>query len=245
MNKAVASGHRSGRRRAGGYRVRVSAWRGFTLIEILLATALLAAGLALAFATLRAATAVANRGESLAQRNERMRAVEGFLRARLSVARPVAFALDADSGLARRFAGDGEGVEFVADLPDYLGRGGPYLHRIRSERDGDGVRLVVEFRMVQGGAVIDGAASGGSESTAPEVIAPEVLADGLRAVHFRYRGMGADQRLGEWQSQWDAAEALPLQVEIQLQDRDGRAWPTLLVALPLAGRYALHGMGAQ
>lgn len=240
MNKAVASGHRSARRRAGGYRVRVSAWRGFTLIEILLATALLAAGLALAFATLRAATAVANRGESLAQRNERMRAVEGFLRARLSVARPVAFALDADSGLARRFAGDGEGVEFVADLPDYLGRGGPYLHRIRSERDGDGVRLVVEFRMVQGGAVIDAAASDGSRP-----IAPEILADGLRAVRFRYRGMGADQRLGAWQSQWDAAEALPLQVEVQLQDRDGRAWPTLLVALPLAGRYALHGMGAQ
>jgi general secretion pathway protein J len=240
VSKAAASGYRSARRRAGGYRVRVSAWRGFTLIEILLATALLAAGLALAFATLRAATAVANRGESLAQRNERMRAVEGFLRARLRVARPVAFALDPESGLAHRFAGDGEGVEFVADLPDYLGRGGPYLHRIRSERDGDGVRLVVEFRMVQGGAVIDDDASDGSRP-----IAPEILADGLRAVRFRYRGMGADQRLGEWQSQWDAAEALPLQVEVQLQDRDGRAWPTLLVALPLAGRYALHGMGAQ
>jgi general secretion pathway protein J len=240
VSKAAASGYRSARRRAGGYRVRVSAWRGFTLIEILLATALLAAGLALAFATLRAATAVANRSESLAQRNERMRAVEGFLRARLSVARPVAFALDADSGLARRFAGDGESVEFVADLPDYLGRGGPYLHRIRSERDGDGVRLLVEFRMVQGGAVIDGAASEGSDP-----IAPEVLVDDLRAVRFRYRGMGTDQRLGAWQSQWDAAEALPLQVEIQLQDRDGRPWPTLLVALPLAGRYALHGMGAQ
>ena len=41
--------------------------RGFTLIEILLATALLAAGLALAFATLRAAGATAERGEALAQ----------------------------------------------------------------------------------------------------------------------------------------------------------------------------------
>src|SRR5690606_33473967 len=52
--------------------------RGFTLIEILLATALLAAGLALAFATLRAAGATADRGEALAQRNEHMRAVLGF-----------------------------------------------------------------------------------------------------------------------------------------------------------------------
>jgi general secretion pathway protein J len=54
--------------------------RGFTLIEVLLATVLLAAGLALAFATLRSATAMVQRGESIAQRNERIRAVEGFLR---------------------------------------------------------------------------------------------------------------------------------------------------------------------
>lgn len=203
--------------------------RGFTLIEILLATALLAAGLALAFATLRAATAIASRGESLAQRNERMRAVEGFLRTRLAAARPVAFAIDRSSGLARRFAGDERQVEFVADLPDYLGRGGPYLHRFRSERDGDGVRLLVEFRMVQGGAVIE----------ERDPIAPEVLAEGLRSVRFRYRGMKADHRLGEWQSRWNAAEALPLQVEVQLQDRDGKVWPPLLVALPLVGRYAI------
>jgi general secretion pathway protein J len=217
--------------------------RGFTLIEILLATALLAAGLALAFATLRAATATANRGESLAQRNERMRAVEGFLRARLAAARPVAFAIDQGSGLARRFSGNATELDFVADLPDYLGRGGPYLHRIRVERAGDGMRLLVDFRMVQGGAVVEGATPGGSEP-----IAPEVLVDGLRSVQFRYRGLvadpGAGLRLGEWQSGWDAPEALPLQVEIRLQDRDGKNWPPLLVALPLAGKYA-YAAGAQ
>lgn len=216
--------------------------RGFTLIEILLATALLAAGLALAFATLRAATATANRGESLAQRNERVRAVEGFLRTRLAAARPVAFAIDRDSGLAQRFSGDATRLEFVADLPDYLGRGGPYLHRIRVERAGDGVRLLVDFRMAQGGAVVGDAVSGDGRP-----IAPEVLADGLRAVRFRYRGMVADPvaglRQGEWQPAWDAPEALPLQVEIRLQDRDGKDWPPLLVALPLAGRHAVVAGG--
>ena len=104
--------------------------RGFTLIEVLLATTLLAAGLALAFATLRAATTVANRGEALAQRSEHMRAVEGFLRHRLAAAQPIAFALDQDSGLASRFTGDETHMRFVADLPDYLGRGGPHLHDI-------------------------------------------------------------------------------------------------------------------
>src|SRR5690606_6560339 len=48
---------------------------GFTLIEVLLATVLLAAGLALAFATLTAANGTALRGERLANKSERMRAV--------------------------------------------------------------------------------------------------------------------------------------------------------------------------
>lgn len=203
--------------------------RGFTLIEILLATALLAAGLALAFATLRAAGATAERGEALAQRNERMRAVQGFLRARLSSARPVAFAVNTDSGLARRFTGDERELAFVADLPDYLGRGGPHLHRLRAERDGDGLRLTVAFELVQGGEVVE----------QPSPLLPEVLADGLRSVRFAYRGMDEQQRPGAWQPRWQVAEALPLQVRIEIVDGGGDAWPPLLVALPLAGRYAM------
>ena len=170
--------------------------RGFTLIEILLATALLASGLALAFTTLRAATATATRGESLAQRSERMRAVAGFLRARLVAARPVPFDLDEDSGLARRFRGAPDAMAFVADLPDYLGRGGPYLHRFSVEGTRDEQRIEVEFLPVQGGAVVE----------TPEPLAPE---------------------------------ALPLQVEIRVEDVHGRAWPPLVVALPLAGSYAV------
>ena len=43
---------------------------GFTLLEVLLATSLLAAGMALAFATLRVAAATTERGEALVERNE-------------------------------------------------------------------------------------------------------------------------------------------------------------------------------
>lgn len=208
--------------------------RGFTLVEVLLATALLAAGLALAFATLRAATATVQRGEALSQRNERVRAVSGFLRSRLSAARPVPFAMDESGGVAYRFRGDGTRLEFVADLPDYLGRGGPYLHRLEVERAADGtLRLVVSFRMVQGGAVVGG-------ERAARDIAPEVLAEGLRSVALRYRGLRADGKPAAWQPEWNEGDAMPLQVELRLRDADGRAWPPVLVALPLAGRYAMR-----
>lgn len=207
---------------------------GFTLIEVLLATSLLAAGLALAFATLRAATATVSRGEVIAQRSERMRAVQGFLRSRLTAMRPVPFGIDQENGLAQRFTGDGQSMHFVSDLPDYLGRGGPYLHTLAIVRDGDQLRLTVDLTLVQGGEAI------------PEARPrpPELLVDGLRGARFRYRTLDDSGLPGPWQSQWDTPELLPLQVEIQLQDADGRVWPPLLVAPPLASGMA-SGMNSS
>lgn len=201
--------------------------RGFTLLEVLLATVLLAAGLALAFATLRAASAGATRGQVIAQRNERMRAVEGFLRTRLMASRPSPFGFDKDTGLPQRFLGEPQHMRFVADLPDYLGRGGPYLHELAVERDGDRLRLTVALTMVLGGQPV--------AERPPR--APEVLAERMRVVRFRYRGLTADNQLGPWQDRWATPDALPLQVEIDLQDADGRDWPPLVVAPPLAGSY--------
>jgi general secretion pathway protein J len=220
---AVASSARAPCRRPSRGRSEA----GFTLIEVLLATVLLAAGLAIAFATLRGATTTATRGETLAARNERMRAVEGFLRARLTATRPIPFGFDEERGVSERFLGEPDRMRFVADLPDYLGRGGPYLHDFTVERDGDTLRLLVSLTMVLGGQPV--------EEHPPRP--PELLADGLRAVRFRYRALDAEGRLGPWQERWQIPDALPLQVEVTIEDREGRAWPPLVVALPLAGSY--------
>lgn len=227
--QADASGCRSAWRRVGHHRNRVQSLRGFTLIEVLLATVLLAAGLALAFTTLRAATATAQRGEAMAQRNERMRAVAGFLRARLVAVKPQAFTIDQDSGLPLRFTGDATRMRFVADLPEYLGHGGPYLHTLYLERSssgaGEGVDLMLALAVQQPLDV--------GTDAAPEP--PEPLARDLQAVRFRYRALDAEGRLGEWQEDWQTPERLPLQVEVSIRDGEGRAWPRLVVALPLAG----------
>lgn len=199
--------------------------RGFTLIEVLLALVLLAAGLTLAFATLTAATRVATSGEAMARRNERVRAVENFLRARLTGARPLAFATDPRTLLPKRFVGDSDRMRFVADLPDYLGRGGPYLHDFTIVEEGDGARIELSLSMVVAGETI--------EPDRPRP--PELLVDDLQSARFRYRGASADGGLGPWQDQWQAVEQLPLLVEVTLTDARGRPWPPLVVALPLAG----------
>lgn len=209
---------------ACGWRAGSRAQAGFTLIEVLLATVLLAAGLALAFASLRAATGTTQRGEALAERSERMRAVEGFLRRRISGARPIIFAVDAGSGVQSRFSGDATGMRFVADLPDYLGRGGPYLHELAVERAGNGVALTVALTLVQAGEV--------RPETPPRP--PEALADGMQGVRFRYRGLTPENTVGDWQDRWEDVERLPLQVEVLLRDAQGRDWPRMVVALPLA-----------
>ena len=193
--------------------------RGFTLIEVLLATMLLVMGLGLAFATLRSSTMVVQRGEIIAQRSERMRAVQSFLRRRIASAQMIAFATDPATQQQSRFIGEPQRMRFVSDLPDYLGRGGPYLHDVAVADEG--ASLLVSFNMVQSGQAI--------EESRPRP--PEPLAEGLRGVRFRYRGMKPEGGLADWQQEWTASEVLPVQVAIDIESADGTRWPSLIVTL--------------
>lgn len=121
---------------------------GFTLIEVLLATMLLVGGLALAFATLRSASAVSQRGQAIAQRSERVRAVEEFLRRRLAAALPIAMGIDPQSQQPMLFIGEPQRLRFAADVPDYLGRGGPYLHDLSVAGDGEQRTLRIALTML-------------------------------------------------------------------------------------------------
>lgn len=208
--------------------------RGFTLIEVLLATMLLAAGLALGFATVRAAGATVERGEAMAARNERMRAVSEFLRSRIGGAQGIIFNLDEATGQAQRFIGDAQSMRFVADLPDYLGRGGPHLHEFRVDGRGDTQVLQVDFRMVLAGKTL---------ATA-DVRPPEPLVEGLRSVRFSYRANSEGAEPPVWQSQWEQPEALPQQVRVEITDAHG-TWPILVIALPQAASYGVASKPRQ
>ncbi len=203
---------------------------GFTLIEVVLATVLLVAGLTLALATLHSANAVSRRGEAIATRNERMRAVEGFLRQRVASALAVAMEIDPRAQRPVRFIGEPTRVRFVADVPDYLGRGGPYLHDIALAGSGDQQRLQATLTMVQAGVAIP--------ESPPRP--PESLLEGVRQLRFRYRGLDLQsRRLGDWQDEWPDHDRLPMLVEVSISDREG-AWPSLLVALPQGGQARLR-----
>ncbi|MGN0858604.1 MAG: prepilin-type N-terminal cleavage/methylation domain-containing protein [Stenotrophomonas sp.] len=204
--------------------------RGFTLLEVLVATALLALGLSLAFASVRSAQAITTRGETRAAANEQMRAVLDVLRLRLQSAQPLGFERRNDGMPAVRFDGSAQQLRFVADVPGYFGRGGPYLHELDVVDDpgGKGQQLRLRLALVNAGAVVE-------ESP---VRPAEVIAAQLRSVSLGYRGWdGRNGRLGDWQQQWDWDEQQrpPQFVSIRVQPLEGRAWPEMIVAIPQLG----------
>ena len=205
---------------------------GFTLIEVLLATVLLAAGLALAFTTVRAAGASVQRGEARAAASDQMRGTASFLRRAIGGARAVAFERNPATQARQVFIGEPRRMRFVADLPDYLGFGGPYLHELSvDERDG-------RLQLLAGLAVMLGGEAQAEANPPP----PELLAAGLREVAFRYRGLARDGGLGAWSDHWPNPAALPVQVEVRLVGADGRPWPPLVIAPALAGGDAVMSL---
>ncbi len=200
--------------------------RGFTLIEIVLATMLLALGLAIAFACLHSATASVRRSDLAASRNEHLRAVQGLLYRMLQSAQPLVLERDIQSQQVSYFKGTRDQVQFVASMPGYLSRGGPYVLTLKlaPSQDGSGRRLLFSYAMLVN-----------EKPLADDAKQPvEELLDGIADGRFEYRALGADAKIGRWQETWERSAELPLQVRLRLRFADPvRAWPEFATALPL------------
>ena len=207
--------------------------RGFSMVEVMLSLALLAAGIGLAFATLRNATLATERAESTAQRQERLRAVQAFLRRQIDGAMTQPIEYDEATGEATVFvAGDG-GISFVAAMPGYLSRGGPYVQHFRLARaDGGGLQLEFDHQLLTPDGPID------SERE------PEVLLAGIAEGRFELRTLDDEGKPGEWTQDWETPGQLPRLVRLELRMQDpNAAWPTLVAAPRLGATVQPVAMG--
>lgn len=196
--------------------------RGFTLIELLLATLLLASAIAVTAASVRGIARAQQRSEAALAESSARNAVQGWLRARIAAAMPVAFD---DASLGRvLFVGGPERMVFVTELPPYPTLTGPVRQVIEAQpAGGTGYLLCVN-------QVLPDAAS-------PVCAANEqsTLVRGLSRVAFRYRGRDEAGRAGPWLSEWKRRDILPEWVEVQMQAPTGApAWPQLVVRIPVA-----------
>ena len=197
--------------------------RGFTLIEVVIASSLLAVGLALVFASIRGATRATERSEVQAQREERLRAVQGFMRAQVTAALPIAYLFNPESGEASFFTVAPDKLEFVAAMPGYLSRGGPYLQTLELVPGKDGKRLVFQHQLLS------------TDGPLPAEREPVELFDGISDAVFEVRTIGQDSKAQPWQSQWQQSAQLPPMVRLRITFSDGsRHWPEFVVAPRLA-----------
>lgn len=204
--------------------------RGFTLLEILLALALLALVMLGVWGAMASATRVTHATDALMARSENVRTVQQFLRRYVSAAQLQPYLAQGDAR-ARMFEGDATSMRYVGPLPMQSGHAGLYVQTIRLTQDASGV---TSLDLVYQPYADD------APQTA-DAVTHLLLAD-LRGGRFQYLAAAAFGKPAAWRDDWQAANGLPLAVRIHL-DPAWRAqvpFPEMVIRL-----HAGEGFGAQ
>jgi len=201
-----------------------SAQAGFTLMELLLATALIALIMTMAYGGFRAGVRASTSGEALIEETNRIRVVHQFLRRQIAHIRPLIIEQDGEQLI--RFEGDPERMRFVAPMPGYLGFGGPYVQELRLERGEDGMDLVFAYAMLN-------SYEPGDLDAEP----PITLLENVGRARFEYFGFEDDGESTYWSDAWETPEAVPLSVALALDFRraNGLFWPELVTPVVIDG----------
>jgi general secretion pathway protein J len=200
--------------------------RGFSLLEVLLAITLLALLIAGAYSGIRGAANAMRAGEAAIDRADRLRTAQEFLRHQLSRILPLSYAQNDTDGINYVFEGKNQFMRFVAPMPGYLSRGGPYVQTLELARGQDGLQLRFNDAMLNGFDV--------QKSKSSDVDAV-VLLDHIRDGRFEYRTLDDQGQITDWSSNWENPGVTPLMVRIRLNMQPGAQipWPVLDVPLML------------
>lgn len=182
--------------------------RGFTLIEVLLALALLAMTFAALFSALYSTRRSVEAGERAAQSNESLRIAQTVVRNYLTGAVPLLFYDGKEHRLA--FRGDPDAVRFVVGLPSHRGGGG--LRAVRLGADWRGGRRALTFRYAARRAW-DPANADSDASAEREAL----LLEDAGEIRFAYFGAQDGDAEPAWRSSWHSDERLPRLVRIEVR----------------------------
>jgi general secretion pathway protein J len=189
--------------------------RGFSLIEVVLAMILVALIMGIAVGGIRMSRKAAENGERRIEATNSVRVTQEFLRKQLARTLPLAFAMDRTEGKNYVFEGADDEITFVAPMPGYLSKGGPYIQRLTIERG----ELHFYHRMLLSEDEDEGE--------------PVILLDRIRDGHFEFRGIDEEGKLGDWTEEWEDPSRTPMMVRVALEFErsSGFTWPLLEVPL--------------
>lgn len=193
---------------------------GFTLLELLIALALLGLISALLYGSLSLSANSWERGEAKVEQVTDMRLTEEMLRQTLAAQHPLRFHKVADQPMY--FAGGTDSLSFAAALPGRAG-GGMYYFRVAVVPNGDRSRLTLARVIPDYGAnaLPD---FGDADSS--------VLAEDIAEVRFGYFGRDPDANDASdptWRDRWDDPQILPQLIRIDVKPKKAEPWPTMIV----------------
>ena len=219
--------------------------RGFTLLELLIALALIGLMTVLLFGALRFSSKAWASTEDRTERDAGIRLVYQYLAGRMEQARPVSAYLESEGDEVFFFIGQEDALDFVSLMPAHLGSGGLYVIRLREQAAGAKKQLLLN-RWLFHPEVLEGpdslpewrplsASSGSSGTEDPEMRAyysETALVDELEKFKVSYYGPGEPtDESGDWWDNWEDRKYLPWLVKIEIQDSKG-AWPEMVFELP-------------
>ena len=180
--------------------------RGFTLVEILIATSLLALMILGAMAALSSSVRAVRSGEALVNRTDSVRIAQEFLRRQLSQALALPFERTDDLGMVFVFEGDDRDLKFVAPMPGHLARGGPHVQQISIGSGARGLKRIVFTHALLKGY--------DDPLHRADPRPPVVVLEGLQDAYFEYRSVDDNGRLLPWSRSWDYPQFLPMMVRL-------------------------------
>ncbi len=204
---------------AAGRRARS---RGVTLVEMLIALALLGMMATMALGGLRLGVRTWDTVGRRAEAESRGQIIRSFLRRTISQA-VVAASVNADGKPQMAFVGNEESLSLVVPLASHLGLGGPQSIRLsveEADEPGKGRLLVLTRTPFYPRNIATGSLE----------VERHVLLEGLARARFAYLRV-AEGGAREWVGVWDEP-TLPLLLRLTIERQgNGPSWPDLVVPL--------------
>jgi len=198
---------------------------GFTLLEIVIAMALLAAMLAMAWSGMSFALRGWDSGEAAGRRAVDLQLAQNFLRRELAEVFPMRWKDPAKLRLA--FEGDSKGLRFVSTRAAGASSGGLALVGLEVAQGQGQTR---QRDLVMRRALVDDKAQDFGPLGAAE---PTLLVANVDAVEFGYFGAENDFNEPKWQADWKVEGRIPQLVRLHVKTADGTVVPDVVARVML------------